>query len=138
MKKQGLQFFTIVLTVLSITVVINSKEKSSDCNYTSNGKTYSGKCSFYNSSLHGNKTTSGERYDKDKFTAAHRTLPFGTKVRVTDDRTKKSVIVKINDRGPYSKNRVLDISNAAARELGIVSRGVFHGKVEVLKKANQN
>jgi rare lipoprotein A len=138
MKKFSLQLLVSILTFLLTTVVINAKEKNKDCNYTTNGKTYSGKCSFYSTSLNGNRTTSGEKYDKDKFTAAHRTLPFGTKVKVTDARTGKSTIVRINDRGPYVKNRVIDISNAAAKELGVVSRGVFAGKVEVLEKANQN
>lgn len=138
MRKICLRLLTTILTILLTTIVINAKEKSKDCNYTTNGKTYSGKCSFYNTSLNGNRTTSGEKYDKDKFTAAHKTLPFGTKVKVTDKRTGKSTIVRINDRGPYVKNRVIDISNAAAKELGVVSRGVFAGKVEVLEKANQN
>lgn len=133
MKKFGLQLLITALTLSLSSIVINAKEKGKDCNYTT-----SGKCSFYSAKLHGNRTTSGERYDKDKFTAAHRTLPFGTKVKVTDKRTGKSTIVRINDRGPFVKNRVIDISNAAAKELGVVNRGIFAGKVEVLKKENQN
>lgn len=138
MKKISLQLLAILLTFSLSSVVTVAKDKSNDCNYTTNGKIYSGKCSFYSSALHGNKTTSGERYDKNKFTAAHRTLPFGTKVKVTDPKTGKSTIVTINDRGPFSKTRLMDISGAAAKELGVVSRGIFVAKIEVLGKANQN
>lgn len=138
MTRFSLQLLTTILTFSLLSVVIVASEKSNDCNYTTNGKTYSGKCSFYNAKLHGNRTTSGEKYNKDRFTAAHRTLPFGTKVKVTDQRTGRSTIVRINDRGPFSKSRVMDISNAAAQELGVTSRGLFIAKVEVLKKANQN
>lgn len=138
MKKLGLQLLAYILTFALSPVVTMASEKSNDCNYTTNGKTYSGKCSFYNTKLHGNRTTSGEKYDKNKFTAAHRTLPFGTKVKITDQKTGRNTIVRINDRGPFVKNRVMDISNAAAKELGVVNRGVFVGRVEVLKKSNQN
>jgi rare lipoprotein A len=69
------------------------------------------------------KTASGERMNPAAMTAAHRTLPFGTKLRVTNKNNGKSVIVRINDRGPFIKGRVIDLSKAAARELGFISRG---------------
>ena len=69
------------------------------------------------------KTASGERMNPSAMTAAHRSLPFGTKVRVTNKRNGKSVVVRINDRGPFIKGRVIDVSKAAARELGFISRG---------------
>ena len=92
-----------------------------------------GEASFYADSLHGNKTASGEPYDKGALTAAHRSLPFGTKVKVTYLKTGKSVVVVINDRGPHVKNRIIDLSRAAARKIGLVEAG--HGKVklEILK-----
>lgn len=85
--------------------------------------TISGVASFYDKNYKG-KTASGERYDATKFTVAHRTLPFGTKLRVTDKRTKRSVTVTVNDRGPFIKGRVLDLSYAAATALGMQGRGL--------------
>ena len=83
----------------------------------------SGVASYYGGAHAGNRTASGERFDPDDMTAAHRSLPFGTKLRVTDPSTGRSVIVRVNDRGPFHKGRILDLSEAAARELGIVRRG---------------
>lgn len=79
-----------------------------------------GKASWY---ALGSKTASGERMNPSAMTAAHRSLPFGTKVRVTNKRNGKSVVVRINDRGPFIRGRVLDLSKGAARELGFVSAG---------------
>ena len=79
-----------------------------------------GRASWY--ALH-SKTASGERMNPSAMTAAHRTLPFGTKVKVTNKRNGKTVVVRINDRGPFIKGRVLDVSKAAARSLGFVSSG---------------
>ena len=73
------------------------------------------------------KTASGERMNPAKLTAAHKTLPFGTKLKVTNPKNGKSVVVRINDRGPFIRGRVLDLSKAAAQRIGIISRG--HGKV---------
>lgn len=83
----------------------------------------SGMASYYGDAHAGNRTASGERFNPSDMTAAHRTLPFGTKLRVTDPSTGRSVIVRVNDRGPFHKSRILDLSEAAARELGIVRRG---------------
>jgi rare lipoprotein A len=80
-----------------------------------------GGASWY--ALH-SKTASGERMDPSKLTAAHRTLPFGTKLKVTNQKNGKSVVVRINDRGPFIKGRVIDVSKAAAKQLGFVSSGV--------------
>jgi rare lipoprotein A len=88
-----------------------------------------GEASYYADSLHGNKTASGEPYDKDALTAAHRSLPFGTRVRVTYPKTGKSVEVVINDRGPHAKGRIIDLSAAAARSLGLIEDG--HGAVKL-------
>lgn len=88
-----------------------------------------GDASYYADSLDGNTTASGEPYDKNAMTAAHRDLPLGTKVRVTYKRTGKSVVVTINDRGPHAKDRIIDVSGAAARQLGMIDDG--HGPVTV-------
>ena len=89
-----------------------------------------GKASFYANSFHGSKTASGEQFDKKDFTAAHRSLPFGTVVRVTNLNNGKMVFVKINDRGPYIKNRIIDLSKAAARQLDLVDSGIGRVKIE--------
>ncbi|UCC15726.1 MAG: septal ring lytic transglycosylase RlpA family protein [Gammaproteobacteria bacterium] len=88
-----------------------------------------GDASYYADSLHGNATASGEPYNKSAMTAAHRELPLGTKVRVTYRRTGRSVLVTINDRGPHAEDRFIEVSGAAARELGMVEDG--HGRVTV-------
>ena len=85
-------------------------------------KQFSGLAVYYSKDYEG-IVTSGERYDPKKFTAAHRTLPFGTRVRVTDPKTKRSVEVVVNDRGPFNKGYVIDLSLAAAKELGIIHDG---------------
>ncbi|MFC2164263.1 septal ring lytic transglycosylase RlpA family protein [Acidobacteriota bacterium] len=82
-----------------------------------------GEASYYADSLHGNKTASGELYDMNAFTAAHRELPFGTKVKVTNKSNGKFVTVKINDRGPYAKHRIIDLSRAAAERIDLVRTG---------------
>jgi rare lipoprotein A len=92
-----------------------------------------GKASWYGGRFHGRRTASGERFDKRALTAAHRTLPFGTRVRVTNLATGKSVVVRINDRGPFGQGRILDVSEAAARRLGMIRAGVVVVTVEVLR-----
>jgi len=92
-----------------------------------------GVASYYADSLQGNLTASEEPYDKDALTAAHRTLPFGTRVKVSNLDNGKSVVVIINDRGPHSKNRLIDVSGAAARQLGLIDSGTAKVKIEVLE-----
>ena len=86
-----------------------------------------GGASWYGPGFHGKKTASGQRFNENAMTAAHKSLPFGTVVKVTDQRTGKSVKVTINDRGPFHKGRVIDLSKAAAAKLGTKNAGV--GKV---------
>ena len=84
---------------------------------------------------HGSKTASGERFNKRDLTAAHRTLPFNSLVRVTDRRTGNSVVVRINDRGPFIQGRVIDLSEKAAEVIGMTSRGVTPVELEILREA---
>lgn len=91
-----------------------------------------GSASWYGPKFHGRLTANGERFNMDDLTAAHRTLPFGTRVRVTNNSTGKAVIVRINDRGPFHGNRVIDLSRQAAKSIGLMSRGVGNVKIEVL------
>lgn len=88
--------------------------------------------SYYHASLAGNLTASGERYNPQALTAAHRTLPFGTRLRITNVRNGKSVVVRVNDRGPFVKGRGIDLSRAAADLLGIVRRGVARVMIQEL------
>ena len=92
-----------------------------------------GMASYYADSLHGNLTASEEPYDKDAMTAAHRTLAFGTRVKVTNLDNGKSVELVINDRGPHVKHRIIDVSGAAARQLGLIDSGTAKVSVEVLE-----
>jgi rare lipoprotein A len=94
-----------------------------------------GNASWYGLVLQGHHTASGERFNPTDLTAAHRTLPFGTLVRVVDLHTGHSVIVRINDRGVLLADRVIDLSSAAANELGILREGVAKVRLEILKKA---
>jgi rare lipoprotein A len=82
-----------------------------------------GMASWYGPGFHGRKTANGERFDMGELTAAHKTLPFGTKVLVSNPRTGKQVVVRINDRGPYARGRVIDLSKAAAAQIGLQARG---------------
>ncbi len=83
-----------------------------------------GEASWYGRPYHGRLTASGERYNMRRVSAAHPTLPFGTRVRVTNLETGRSVIVRINDRGPFKKGRIIDLSYGAAKRLGIVEQGI--------------
>ena len=83
-----------------------------------------GKASFYAKKFHGRKTASGERLHPDSLTCAHRTYPFGTKLRVYNPANGRSVVVKVTDRGPFVRGRIIDLSWRAAKELGIISQGV--------------
>ncbi len=87
-------------------------------------KQISGVAAYYSKDYRG-LTASGERYDPRKFTCAHRSLPFGTRVLVTDARTHRSVVVTVNDRGPFGKGRVIDLSMAAAKALHMIDRGLI-------------
>ena len=95
----------------------------------SSGRSFSGKASFYGSES-GSRTASGQRFNQNAMTAAHRSLPFGTKLRVTH--RGQSVIVTVNDRGPFIRGRVLDLSKGAARAIGLTGAGVGHVTAEVV------
>ena len=96
------------------------------------GDIQEGLASYYHDSLHGNLTANGETYDRNAFTAAHRTLPFGTEVRVTNRTNGKSIRLRINDRGPFVDGRIIDVSRRAAEVLDFVDGGVVEVRVEVV------
>ncbi len=97
-----------------------------------------GLASWYGKEFHSRKTASGEAFDMNALTAAHRTLPLGTVIRVTNLENFKSIKVTINDRGPFVKNWVLDLSYGAAKELGLVEQGVARVKIETLEAVSGN
>ena len=101
------------------------------------GHVQKGIASFYHDSLHGRKTASGQVYNKHRLSAAHKTLPLGTRIQVTDARTGRSIVVQVNDRGPFAKGRIVDLSKEAAKELGIVDRGVARVDLKVLSTPQQ-
>ena len=103
----------------------------SDSNWV--GYTESGKASYYAAKFQSKKTASGELYDRAKKTAAHNKLPFGKKVKVTNTKNSKSVIVKINDRGPHVKDRIIDLSGSAFSSIANFDDGVIEVKIEVVK-----
>lgn len=96
------------------------------CNdaFAQSTRQFSGVAAFYSVDYSG-RTACGERYDPKKLSAAHRSLPFGTRLRITDPRSQRSVVVVVNDRGPFTKGRVLDLSLAAAKALRMMDRGLM-------------
>jgi rare lipoprotein A len=98
------------------------------------GKPQMGVASWYGPGFHGRRTSNGETYDQRELTAAHQTLPFGTKVRVTNLVNGQSVLVRINDRGPFAKNRVIDLSHGAASSIGMVGPGTASVRLDVVER----
>lgn len=107
----------------------NSQEPNTSSPFEAIGRVFSGLASFYGNES-GRKTASGQRFDQNALTCAHRSLPFGTKLRVTHD--GRSIVVTVNDRGPFVRGRVLDLSTAAARAVGLTGAGVGRITAEVV------
>ncbi|MBV8206720.1 MAG: septal ring lytic transglycosylase RlpA family protein [Acidobacteria bacterium] len=125
---QALATFLTVATLAAAPIKHPTAEKSS-----AKHKAYQvGKASWYGKAFDGRATASGERYEMFRFTAAHRTLPLGTVVRVTSLRTGKWVVVKINDRGPVVEGRIIDLSYGAAQMLGLRAHGVETVRLDLL------
>lgn len=99
------------------------------------GYTEEGKASYYARKFQGRKMANGDPYRRGKLTAAHKTLPFGTKVKVTNLQTNETVKVKITDRGPFVRGRIVDLSESAAKRVGMLKAGVVPVKVKVVKPA---
>ena len=117
-----LKYFSLLCIVISISVSVEAQ------------KTEKGKASYYSDLFEGRKTASGEPYHANLKTAAHRILPFGTMVKVTNLKNNKSVIVRINDRGPFSKGRIIDLSKCAMKAIDGINDGVINVEIEVQKK----
>jgi rare lipoprotein A len=120
--------------VKKVAAVMQETRQPSYSVTSSGGKTHSGMASYYGTES-GSRTASGARFNPSAMTAAHRSLPFGTKVRVTNKRNGRSVIVTINDRGPFIRGRIIDLSTGAADVIGMRSSGVVPVSVEVLSRS---
>jgi rare lipoprotein A len=96
------------------------------------GHTESGMASFYGNEFQSRKTANGERFDQAKLTAAHRTLTFGTRLKVTNTQNSKSVVVRVNDRGPFAKGRIIDLSSSAFKTIASLNAGVIPVRIEVI------
>lgn len=120
----------MVLSSCSSIIRFSSNNDKDDSDFS---QTFRGYASYYADQFHGRKTANGEIFDMNKMTAAHKTLPFNTKLRVTNLKNGRSVIVRINDRGPFAGNRVIDLSKQAAIELNMIRDGVIEVECEVLE-----
>lgn len=121
------RFILVIIMMISTLGVYSFKNDTND-----NDEVKTSYASYYHDKFNGRRTASGEVFNNDKLTAAHRTLPFGTKVKVTNLRTGESVIVRINDRGPFHSSRALDLSKAAFDEIGNVNRGTMPVEYQVV------
>ena len=125
----------VLFSLLLLSFVLSSCQSSQDKpSPAPEGRwvTYqTGKASWYGGRWHGRRTASGERFNQFQMTAAHKKLAFGTQVRVTNQRNGQSCIVRINDRGPFVRGRVIDLSTAAAKKIGAYSAGIVPVKLEV-------
>lgn len=122
----------LALIVVSCSSATRYSSDSSDDGTTAAGKTFRGMASYYADKFNGRQTSSGDIFDNSKFTAAHLTLPFYTKVKVTNLKNGKSIVVVINDRGPFAGGRIIDLSKAAAEAIDMIRDGVVEVEVIVL------
>jgi rare lipoprotein A len=134
----GLLTAVVLVPVLGINASTRAEELKQGTSQSkqivaSTGYYYDGMASWYGPGFHGNRTASGEWFNQYDLTAAHRYLPFGTWVRVTNLNNGRSVEVRINDRGPFTGGRVIDLSTAAAEAIGMINSGVAPVSVEVLR-----
>jgi len=141
--KTILFFFTFILLACVNVIVAQDKatkpgatapQKAPAKRVKKTAKIQYGMASFYHSKFQGRKTSSGEKYDQDKMTAAHNGLPLNTWIRVTNIKNGRTVVVKINDRLHHRNERLVDLSRSAASKLGYIGRGIARVKVEVLGK----
>ena len=128
----------LIMLIMSVSMAAATKktaaEKTSGTKKTVSSKVYQiGTASFYGGKWHGRKTANGEIFNTYSLTAAHKTLPFNTRVRVTNLNNGKSVIVRINNRGPYIKGRIIDLSTAAFTAIESKNKGIARVKLEIVK-----
>lgn len=122
---------SLLVLLLAILSGCSTTKSGSGGNWV--GHTQTGQASYYADKFQNRQTASGERYKAGKKTAAHRTLPFGSQVRVTNLRNGKSVVVKVNDRGPFVRGRIIDLSRSAFSSIGDTSLGLLDVRIEVIR-----
>jgi rare lipoprotein A len=126
----------ILLTACSSVPRFTKESERAGTGHFPSSTVLTGTASYYADEYHGRKTSNGEIYDMYKLTAAHRDLPFNTKVRVTNLKNQKTVTVRINDRMPDFKNRIIDLSYGAAKQLDMIQDGIVEVKMEILRLGN--
>jgi len=126
-------FFGAFLISSCSSAVRFADKSADDKSATIPGKVFYGKASYYADAFHGKTTANGEIFDMNKLTAAHRTFPFGTLLQVRNLKNNKTVIVRINDRGPFIENRIIDLSKAAAEALDMFKDGIIDVEILVLE-----
>jgi len=125
---------TVVISLVGCTASPKFRRDGTGTTPAPYGEPYQiGFASYYGSEFHGRRTSSGEIYDMNALTAAHNTLPLGTIIRVTNLSNHRSVMVKVNDRGPFKPGRILDLSLGAARQLGMIRKGTARVRIEILE-----
>jgi rare lipoprotein A len=128
MREVGVFSFFKLPVIILILIIILLSESTAQVGFVQKGK-----ASFYHNKFHGRRTSSGERLDQNELTGAHRKFLFNTVVRVTNLNNDRSVIVRINDRGPYKyKNRIIDLTYAAAKKIGLIKKGLAPVKIEII------
>ncbi|QUM85395.1 MULTISPECIES: septal ring lytic transglycosylase RlpA family protein [unclassified Moritella] len=133
MKKLSFIFTMLVLSILTACTSTSTSTSASPKTIAySRSHDLVGQASWYGKRFHGKLTASGEKYNMRAYTAAHKTLPFGTVVRVINTANSKSVDVKINDRGPFVRGRVIDLSQKAFEKIGSTNQGVVPVRIEIL------
>lgn len=134
--KRFLYITSIIAIFISCqsTIRFSSNSTPDFSEYSKTGESITGNASYYAEKFHGRKTSNGETYDMYEMTAAHKELPFGTLVKVTNLNNRKNVIVRINDRGPFKPGRIIDLSKGAAIKLDMINDGVIPVKLELLGK----
>lgn len=130
--KKTFIFFILSLSAISVSLPHTSKGGVYDRPKSS----YYGIASWYGPGFHGRRTANGEVFNQNELTAAHKTLPFNTKVLVTNPKNNKSIVVRINDRGPFIGKRIIDLSEEAARKLDSKKDGLAYVKVEILNSVD--
>lgn len=125
-----------VLFIAMIALISVSFGSAAPATTTETASIAQGVASYYADIFQGRRTANGERYDKNKLTAAHRTLPFGTNIKITRNDNRQSVVVRVNDRGPHTQGRMLDISRAAAEKIGLIRAGKASVTMEIIGGKN--
>lgn len=128
-------FFRTLTAASAALVLLASSPVFAQTAVAADDKVTEGKVAHYGAKFNGRKTASGERFNVNAMTMAHKTLPFGTQVKVTNLANKRSVVVRVNDRGPSTPDRVGDLATGAARKIGMLRAGVVQARLEVLGAA---